>query len=134
MSDVLWLCSGCVVVFALWKLCVIVCDGCVVYCFWSFFRVIFSQSVVITHWTHCQQFYSERTSIVLCSLTNCLSRIGLDVGKITRIENNHKEVTTAKKSTQGMCCDVILCICCVVFVVCVATHCELLNFSCVNAL
>lgn len=26
--------------------------------------------------------------------------IGLDVGRITRIENNHKEATSAKKGTQ----------------------------------
>jgi translation initiation factor 5B len=32
--------------------------------------------------------------------TLCVPQIGLDVGKVTRIENNHKEVTSAKKSTQ----------------------------------
>lgn len=30
----------------------------------------------------------------------CVPNIGLDIGKVTRIENNHKEVTFAKKSTQ----------------------------------
>lgn len=30
----------------------------------------------------------------------CIPSIGLDVGKITKIENNHKDVTSAKKGTQ----------------------------------
>lgn len=30
----------------------------------------------------------------------CIPSIGLDVGKITKIENNHKDVTNAKKGTQ----------------------------------
>eukprot|EP00128_Syssomonas_multiformis_P007464 Colp12_sorted_trinity150504_noHs@26000 len=32
--------------------------------------------------------------------TLCIPNIGLDIGKVTRIENNHKEVQFAKKSTQ----------------------------------
>jgi translation initiation factor 5B len=32
--------------------------------------------------------------------TLCVPSLGLDVGKVTRIENNHKEVQSAKKSTQ----------------------------------
>ena len=30
----------------------------------------------------------------------CVPSLGLDVGRITRIENNHKEATSAKKGTQ----------------------------------
>ena len=44
--------------------------------------------------------------------TLCVPNLDLIIGKVTRIENNHKEVQFAKKSTQVCCRDCFICICC----------------------